>query len=309
MPTYAQLQSESWWGREVETPELRWLGDQLCSALGVARNAFGTKGDNNHRNGGHRSQEWIANSRWCTNRTYTTMSGLSADQMRHIAAFDITPKTRAQMLTISRNLDKVCRAGLLEEVVEWYGNTNDDQRVDGWNNIKNAVASSDSSHLWHLHATFDRRVLRNLSVMERTLSALLSGTGSAAAIPTQGDPDMPLLFFAKLKDDPTVRLVDSFMTNRAVSGVEFPVLKAALAGNSVGTTVWEWPNDPAHKMLFGVNIDSIDDAPEPLLVTLTPAQLADLKVTIREGVPTLDQIQGAVDTELDEAFSAGADKD
>ncbi len=186
MPTYAQLQTESWWGREIQTPELAWFGEQLCAALGVGRDHFGTKGDNAHLNGGHRSQEWITNSRWCTNRTDTAVSGRTGEQTRHIAAFDITPRTRDQMLAISRNLDKVTRAGQLEEVVEWYGNTNDDQRVDGWNNIRNAVASSDSSHLWHLHGTFDRRVLRDRNVMQRTLNALLHGTATS----TPGDDDM-----------------------------------------------------------------------------------------------------------------------
>ncbi len=178
MATYAQLQSESWWGREVITPELTWLGNELCAALGVGRDHFGSKGDNAHLNGGHRSQEWIKNSRYCTNRNYTTVAGLNPEQARHIAALDITPANLDQMLRICRNLDRVVRAGQLEEIVEWYGNTNNDQRVDGWNNIKNAVASSDSSHLWHAHLTFDRRVLRDMGVMRRVLNALLNGTGT-----------------------------------------------------------------------------------------------------------------------------------
>lgn len=310
MPTYAQLQAESWWGREVETPELRWLGDQLCAALGVARNAFGTKGDNNHRNGGHRSQEWIQSSRYCTNRTYTTVFGLSADQMRHIAAFDITPRTRAQMLTISRNLDRACRAGLLEEVVEWYGNTNDDQRVDGWNNIRNAVASSDSSHLWHVHITFDRRVLRNRSVMERTLNALLGGTGSAAAASTpQGAPDMPILFLVRLAGTSTVRLCRDFMDNRVITSEKsLATTQSALKSNGVGNTVWEWPDTPEYGELLGVNIDSVDD-PDTIAATLTDAQINALGLQIRQGVPSLDQIRGVVDTELDEQSRGGADND
>ncbi len=138
-------------------------------------------------------------------------------------------------------------------------------------------------------------------------AAIASASGTTTT--PEGDPDMPLLFFAKLAGDPTVRLVDSFMTNRFVTAVEFPVLKQALANNSLGTTVWEWPNNDAHKALFGVNIDSIDDTPEPLLVTLSPEQLADLGVRIREGVPSLDQIRGVVDDELDEQSRGGADTD
>lgn len=199
MPTYAQLQAEPWWGREVVTPELERFGAELCRALGVGRDAFGTRGDNHHLNGGHRSQEWILNSRYCTSRSYSIEGGLSAEQLRHVSAFDITPGSRADMLRISQNLDRVVRAGQLEELVEWFGNTNNDNRVDGWNNIRDAVASADDSHLWHLHGRFGRRYLRNWEVMQRTLAALLHGTGgraAAAASPSElaaiGD-DMPAL--------------------------------------------------------------------------------------------------------------------
>jgi hypothetical protein len=127
--------------------------------------------------------------------------------------------------------------------------------------------------------------------------------------PTPQGDDMPLLFFAKLAGDPTVRLCESYMTNRFVSATEFPVLKQALIANSLGATVWEWPNDAAHRALFGVNLDPIDDDPEPLLVTLSPQQLTDLGVQIRQGVPSLDQIRVVVDAELDEQSRAGADSD
>lgn len=173
MPTYTQLQAEQWWGREIVTPECDWLFDQIAAALGVPRVNVGAKGDLRHLNGAHRSQEWILRSRWCTNRTYTVQAGLTADQLRHLAGCDITPATRDQMLTISRNIDRAVRAGILEEVREWYGNVDGDQRVDGYNNVADRVASSDSSHLWHLHLSLDRRSLRDMDVMRRILAALL----------------------------------------------------------------------------------------------------------------------------------------
>lgn len=175
MPTYAQLQAESWWGQEIVTDELRWLGAEIRAALGVGADAIGTKGNNVHLNGSHRSQDWILNSRYCTSRTYTVQSGLTAAQRRHIAALDVTPKSTADMLAISQRIDRATRAGQLEEVIAWYGNTNNDQRVDGYDNIRNAAATSDSSHLWHLHIGFDRRVLTSMDAMRRVL-AVLTGT-------------------------------------------------------------------------------------------------------------------------------------
>lgn len=209
MPTDAQLRSEPWWGREIVTPELVDFGTQLCKGLGVPRVNFGCKGDNAHLNGGHRSQEWILNSRFCTSRSYSVEGGLTGEQPRHISAFDITPATRADMLRISQNADRVVRAGKLEELVEWFGNTNNDLRVDGWNNIRDAVASSDDSHLWHFHGRLGRRYLRDRSVLGRVLNALLHGTAAAVsaplAAPAIGD-DMPALM--RLDGQPHV-----FLTN------------------------------------------------------------------------------------------------
>lgn len=175
MPTYSQLQAESWWNQEIITDELKWLGGELRTSLGVGADAIGTKGNNVHLNGSHRSQDWITNSRYCTNRSYTVQSALTALQRRYIAALDVTPKSNADMLAISQRIDRATRAGELEEVIAWYGNTNNDQRVDGWDNIRNAVASSDSSHLWHLHIGFDRRVLTDMNVMRRVLAVLTGG--------------------------------------------------------------------------------------------------------------------------------------
>ncbi len=295
MPTYAQLQAESWWGREITTPEVNWLGDQLCAALGIPRNNFGCKGDNRHLNGGHRSQEWIVNSRYCTNRSYATETGLTGDQARHLSAFDITPATRDQMLLISRNIDKVTRAGQLEELVEWFGNTDNDQRVDGWNNIKNAVATSDSSHLWHLHGRFSRKVLRDPSVMQRTLTALLHGTGTTS---TSG-ADMPLtstdliaIWTHDLVDGPNVEHAYKVLL-RAADGVT--ALKAEVAELKAAP-----PVDPAA-------VAAALAANPAFIAAFADAVAA--KVKPAAGTVTAAEVRQIVDEELDEQSRGGADTD
>lgn len=180
MPTYTQLETESYWDHEVITTELDWLGDELCRRTGRPRDAAGTKGDNNHLNGGHRSQEWILNSRWCTSRTYTVQTGLTATQARHIAALDFTPGSAEQMIAQCKRLMAAMKAGQLDEVRELYGNVNGDQWVDGWDNLNDRAVTSDDSHLWHWHLTFDRRHLTNRALMERIVSIVM------------GDDDMPL---------------------------------------------------------------------------------------------------------------------
>ncbi|AVT29881.1 hypothetical protein C6361_10680 [Plantactinospora sp. BC1] len=182
MPTYAQLQAESWWGREIVTPELDWLGDELCRRTRRPRGTFGVKGDNNHLRGAHRSQEWILKSRYCTSRTYTVQSGLTAVQQRHVAGVDFTPGSAGQMVAQCKRLYAALRAGQLEEVREFYGNVDGDKVVDGWDNVRNRAASSDSSHLWHWHLTLDRRHCADRRVMERILAIALGD-------PTEEDVD------------------------------------------------------------------------------------------------------------------------
>lgn len=173
MPTYTELRRESYWDREIVTPELDWLGDELCRRTGRPRVAFGTKGDNRHLKGSHRSQEWIRRSRYCTNRTYTVQAGLTLDQMRHIAGVDFTPGSVEDMITQSKRISTAMISGQLEGVREFYGNVDGDRIVDGWDNVRNRKATSDSSHLWHWHLGLDRRYCGDRALMERILAVVL----------------------------------------------------------------------------------------------------------------------------------------
>jgi hypothetical protein len=174
MPTYAELQAETWWGREIVTDPLRDLGVRLCTAYGRPAAAFGTKGDNAHLYGSHRSQEWIKNSRYCTNRSYTVQSGLTTEQARYIGGFDFNPGSTKAMIEICSRLDAAVRAGRLEVVREWYGNLDGDTRVDGYNNIANRAATSDSSHLWHVHGGLDRTQVDSAAAIRAVGDVLLN---------------------------------------------------------------------------------------------------------------------------------------
>ena len=176
MPSLLQLQAEPWWNAERVTPEVTWLGDQLCARTGRPRSAFGTKGDELHMKGAHRSQRWILNSVFCTNRTYTVQSGLTEAQKDEIAGIDFTPGSGSEMITQSRRIYNAMRAGLLNEVREFYGNIDGDQVVDGWDNIDDEKITSDASHLWHWHLTLDRKQLHNMDLMRRILSIVLGET-------------------------------------------------------------------------------------------------------------------------------------
>ncbi|MFI6759684.1 hypothetical protein ACIBF5_11180 [Micromonospora sp. NPDC050417] len=185
MATQAAFNADPWVRREIVTVELDWLGDELCRRTGRPRAAAGTKGDYLHLRGAHRSQEFVENSPLCTNRTYTRQTGLTADQLRHIAGFDFTPGNTESMIAQSKRLLTAMKAGQLEEVREIYCNVDGDKVVDGWDNVRNVAATSDSSHLWHWHLSLDRRHCANRQLMERILGIALGESTT-----TEEDTDM-----------------------------------------------------------------------------------------------------------------------
>jgi hypothetical protein len=160
MATYAQLKREPWWDAEKQPATIKTLCDRIRARYGLAANAVGSKGDNapGHMRGYHRSRAWLLNSIYCTNRLYSvveTEGNRSGGDDDWLAATDFTLPDSI-LLPMCRRLDAAVRAGRLEKITEWYGNVDGDTRVDGYNNIKDRVATSDSSHLWHLHLSFDR---------------------------------------------------------------------------------------------------------------------------------------------------------
>jgi hypothetical protein len=180
MASYAELEAEPWWDREIVTSQLDWLGDELCWRTGQPRSSYGSKGNNSHLNGGHRSQEWIKNSEYCTNRTYTVQSGLSSEQLRHIAAADFVPgawgtsNNRALMAEQTSRLFAAGRAGKLKGVTQIQG-TLDGKVTAGINLPSGSTYRPDSSHLDHWHLTFDRRYMRDTALMQRILDVVLGG--------------------------------------------------------------------------------------------------------------------------------------
>lgn len=173
------ITSETWWRREIVTTELDEACDAIAAGLRIPRGDVGTKGNVRHLRGHHRSQEWIKESDYCTNRSYTVQAGISEDQARHIAGIDITPgewgtaENRRRVAAITARLVAAMRAGELDEVFEVYGAASDLTSVTGYNNRENRAASSDSSHLDHVHVGMDRRKLRDRAALGRLVAVIL----------------------------------------------------------------------------------------------------------------------------------------
>jgi hypothetical protein len=152
------ITSESYWGREANPPALVTLGAKLRAHYEISAGAIGIKGNTAHLDGYHRSANWVHNSAFCDSRSYSvteTPGNRKPTNADWCCAMDVT-LPHDELLAACKRLDTAVRAGHLEKITEWYGNDDGDNRVDGYDNIHNAVASSDSSHLWHLHMSFDR---------------------------------------------------------------------------------------------------------------------------------------------------------
>lgn len=157
MPSYDQLDNEAAWRDEFTPPALARLSSGLKAHWPGA--GVWVRGDNEHLRGYHRSRRWIKESDYCTSRTYSvsrTVGDRSGGDSNWCCALDLGNIAQSELHAACKRLDAAVRAGRLEKVTEWYGNFGNDLRVDGYDNISNQMASADSSHLYHLHMSFDR---------------------------------------------------------------------------------------------------------------------------------------------------------
>jgi hypothetical protein len=142
---------------EIIPDSLRALGDQLATFFNVSPYHVGMKGDANHRGGYHRSRRFLTTSPYARDRHYSVTDSLGNSQgdPDWVCALDISLPA-GLLIPMCARLDRAVRTGRFEKIAEWYGNDDGDNRVDGYDNIRNVVASSDPSHLWHAHIGFIR---------------------------------------------------------------------------------------------------------------------------------------------------------
>jgi hypothetical protein len=148
VPSYDELDNEVWWVREFEQPALARFNTRLRAFYNLTRSQCGSKGDNRHTSGRHRSRNWDLNSRYCTNRSYGTTDPRdkrgNGDALR---ATDLGLQGPV-LWAACRRVDAAVRVGKLPQLAEWFG-TFDGKTVVGWSNGHSST--SDSSHLSHGH--------------------------------------------------------------------------------------------------------------------------------------------------------------
>jgi hypothetical protein len=148
------------WRAEFVPPTLEALAVAIRKAWGLGADAVGSKGDTHHTSGYHRSRNWVLGSRYSAKGASDYSVRYATDSQggdgNWICALDVTPGDSARMIAACKRLDAALRAGQLPNVREFYGNTNGDQVVDGWDELLGKAVTSDDSHLWHFHISFRR---------------------------------------------------------------------------------------------------------------------------------------------------------
>lgn len=115
---------------------------------------------------------------------------------------------------------------------EWYGQADSDADVEGWDSRYLQHATSDSSHLWHIHFSEDRDKVTSLANKQALLSVLRGETdqqqppgGTPGS--TGGDEDM---YMAQVSGNPAVYLVTGTAPPRHITPAEYDLhAKAGIA--------------------------------------------------------------------------------
>lgn len=282
MPTYLDLNREEWYRDQFEPPALAAFNERLRQFYGHTRAQTGSPGDNNHLKGRHRSINWCLNSIYCTNRAYGT-----TDQRDRRGNWDwyratdigITGPT---LFAACKRLDEAVKAGRLLGLAEWFG-TFDGLRVSGWFEGKPSDHAS-TSHLTHLHCGYWTEHADDNELFDLLFEVI---TGGGEDMPTAQEVAAAVWDFpiesAGRKYSSNGSQLDGALAARNLNEKSVPELSADLTALTAKV-------DKILTLLTGGGGGGTGGP-----VDLTPS--------------ALNEIRGVVDEELDEAFSAGADKD
>lgn len=155
---------------ELISPTIAAMEHPLCDAFGVGLGNFGSKGNENHLSGYHRSRNWILNSPDSAHGSgdYSIQLSLDHGNNDDVAAFDFTPgvwgssDNRSKMKLITQRLLTACQAHdpRVANLREFAG-TLDGFHVITWDCSRNAFKTPfDSSHLDHVHGSIYRTKTR-----------------------------------------------------------------------------------------------------------------------------------------------------
>lgn len=286
------LSPDTWYRAEIVPASIAGVGQALCAAYGVPADHFGAKGNTSHTYGYHRSRAWILNSGYSNYHGSDYSIQLAADKTgdpNWVSAFDFTPAdwgttdNRNKMIVLTKRLLTAAQAHdpRVAPLREFAG-TLDGKTVVTYDLSRNAFKSPfDSTHLDHLHGSLFRSMAAsNLS----GLVAVLLGQGGRE----------PTMLMAQVTGNPAIFLSDGFKYR----GVPDYATMQKLQGAGV----------PLVAVGSVAELERLCGKPESTstAVHLDDASLAAVEAAAKEGAaegaggPTIDEIEEAVDRQVDQ---------
>jgi hypothetical protein len=142
------------WDEEYAPTELQWLRTCAKAHWDLTDDDLGIKGNELHDYGRHRSHRWLLGHGRADDYSIQDPRDRSPDR-DVLAALDISLPPDLLAEACAALLAASHARTLPPQIAEWFG-TVDGVHVVGWDVIDNAPATSDTSHLFHLHLGFFR---------------------------------------------------------------------------------------------------------------------------------------------------------
>lgn len=162
-----------WIVGEYAPDAIKWLAAEIVKKIPSAK-LSGIVGDQAHHYGYHR-----ARSRLPANDYSVTLADDKRGPDDAASALDITFNATWQH-EISRRLLTAAKArdSRLYPLREFFGST-DGKRVIGWDLVRHVAATSDDSHLWHVHFSILRRYADDRKALASILEVVVGDDVSA----------------------------------------------------------------------------------------------------------------------------------
>jgi hypothetical protein len=158
------------------------LFNQIHAAIPAAING-GIVGDQAHDYGYHRGRNYVSADDYSVQLPEDRQGDGEA-----ACGLDLSWSDAQWQYTVSQRLLDAAHDSRMHPVREFYGSV-DGVHVVGWDYTEGHSATSDDSHLWHVHLSILRQYSNDTAALSG-VAAVITGGGAPAAPPSDEDDEM-----------------------------------------------------------------------------------------------------------------------
>jgi hypothetical protein len=157
----------------------------------------GIIGDSAHTYGYHRGRNYVSGSDYSVSQNPADRKG----DGEAACALDISWGKAADQYTVSQRLLNAKNNATAKKVLRSFFGSTDGYTVCGWDYYEGCPATSDDSHLWHVHLSITRQYSNDHAALQQVAAIV---TGGAA--PSPEEDDMPKQIYLYSKSGQTTKL-------------------------------------------------------------------------------------------------------